>query len=530
MDSKMKAVDEKRRKLYEGGGAKQVEKQHKAGKMTARERIQLLIDKGSFQEIDLWIRAIKTGFDIDERELPGDAIVTGFGQIHGRPVYVISEDLTVLGGTFGAGFHHKITRSMEMAVENGIPYIQMIDSGGERIHDLFGRIGFRPVLGGRIAFAGTSTMYHAPGMASGVIPQITLMLGPSYAGSAYSPTLADFYIMRKGTAYMSVASPQLVKSATYKEVTQEEIGGSLLHSTVSGIADFHLDTDEKVIEVCRDLVTYLPLNFTQRPPLLDLGDDPNRQCENLMNINPGSGQKAYDMHEVIRSIVDKGEFLELQEIYARNLIIGFARLNGRTAGIIANNRAESNGILNLNSCDKQARFTRFCDAFNIPLIFLIDTPGFSPNAEEEQSRDGLLRTVPKASFAICEATVPRICVHIGRCFGVARLIMGSLRMGIDFAYAWPSAEVARINPDEAVHIIYEKEIETSGNPQKAKEEKRIELLKRYMNFPFHAGDQVMISDIIDPRNTRSLLIKSLTNLENKLTPARPWKKHSLSPQ
>lgn len=530
MLNKIKEIEKRRSRLFEAGGSKQVEKQHQLGKLTARERIYKLLDPGTFQEMDLWISPIKTGFDIDERELPGDAVITGFGEIHGRPFYVISEDLTVIGGTFGSGFHHKITRMMEMAVEKGIPYIQMIDSGGERIQDLFGRPGFRPILGGRTTMGGTSSLYHAPMLASGVVPQITLMLGPSYAGSAYSPTMADFYIMRKGTAFMSVASPELLMSATSHKVTQEEIGDSVLHSTVTGIADFLLETDEQVIEVCRELITYIPLNYKEHPPLVDMGDDPNRRNEQLLKIVPEDLSKPYDMHAVIQCIVDKGQFLELQEIFAKSIIIGFARLDGQTVGIIANNPAESEGILSLNTCDKEARFIRWCDAFNVALIFLIDTPGFVSSKEEEQSRDGLLRTAPKPTFAICEATVPKIAVYVGKNFGVARLIMGTLRMGVDYAYAWPTARVSRIHPGEAVDIIYKEEINSSKEPQKVREDKLAVLLSNFMNYPYHAAEQVMVDDIIDPRDTRPILIKTLKNLVNKQLPPRSWRKHSLIPQ
>ena len=428
------------------------------------------------------------------------------------------------------GFNHKITRIMEMAIENEIPYIQMIDSGGERIHDLFGRPGLRPVLGGRVAYAGTSSLYHGPARASGVIPQITLMVGPSYAGSAYSPTMADFFIMRKRTAFMSVASPQLLKTVTYKDVTQDEIGGAVLHATMSGIADFLLETDEEVIKVCRELVTYVPLNYRQSPPIVNLGDDPNRQDDRLLEIVPEDLSKQYDMHEVIRSIVDNGQFLELQELYAKSLIIGFARLDGRTVGIIANNPAESSGILTLNTCDKQARFIRWCDAFNIPLLFLVDTPGFLANLEEEQSREGLLRTVPKATFSICEATVPMMMVCIGKCFGVARLIMGSLRMGFDTVYAWPSAQVARVDPEAVVDVVYKGEIDSSKEPQKLRQDKLSDLLKSFIDFPYHAAEQAMVNDIIDPRNTRPILIRTLKNLANKQSPLRPGRKHNLMPQ
>lgn len=528
--SKIEDVEKRRKRLYEAGGAKAVERQHKMGKLTARERVNLLVDPGTFQEIDLWIRPIKTGFDVDNRELPGDGIITGFGQIHGRPFYVISEDFTVLGATFGSGFHHKITRIMEMAIESGIPYVQLIDSGGERIHELFGRPAFRPILGGRGAFAGTSSMYYAPGKASGVVPQITLMVGPSYAGSAYSPTMGDFYIMRKGTAYMSVASPELLKSVTFKDVTQEEIGGSELHAKVSGIADFLLETDEKVIEVCRELATYIPLNYREKPPVLDLGDKSDRRCEELTQIVPEDLSRPYDMHEVIRSIVDKGRFLELKELHARSIIIGFGRLGGQTVGIVANNPAESGGILTLDTCDKQARFIRWCDAFNVPLVFLVDTPGFLGDPKDEQSREGLLRTVPKTTFAICEATVPKITVHVGKNFGVGRLVMGSLAMGVDFAYSWPSAQVARVNPEEAVDILYKKEIGSASDPKKVRQEKLAELYKNFIQFPYHAAEQVMVNDLIHPADTRQVLIKTLKNLAHKEAPVMPWRKHSLSPQ
>jgi acetyl-CoA carboxylase carboxyltransferase component len=526
----IKETEERRKRLFEGGGAKAIEKQHQIGKLTARERIEKLFDRGTFQEIDLWIRPIKTGFDVDERELPGDAVITGFGKIHNRPVYALSEDMTVLGGTFGSGFHHKVTRIMEMAREKGVPYIQIIDSGGERIHDLFGRPAMRPILGGRTAVGGTSSLYAAPMVDSGVIPQVTLMLGPAYAGSAYSPTMADFHIMRNKIAFMSVASPQLLKAVTFQDVSQEEIGGAELHAKVTGTTDFLTETDEEAIEICRELITYLPLNNRESPPVVDMGDDANRRDERLLGIVPVDLSKPYDMHEVIQCIVDKGQFLELQKLFAKSLIIGFARLNGQTVGIIANNPTEANGVLSIDTCDKQARFIRWCDAFNVPLIFLVDTPGFLSGVEQEQSRDGLLRTAPKPVFAICEATVPMVTVYIGKCYGVARLIMGTLRMGFDFTYSWPSAQVARINPEEAVEIIYKEEISSSKNPARTRKDKLAELFKSYIRYPYHALEQVMVNDIIDPRDTRSVLIRTLENLANKTTAVKPWRKHSLSPQ
>ena len=351
-----------------------------------------------------------------------------------------------------------------------------------------------------------------------------------YAGSAYSPTMADFMIMRNKTSFMSVASPSLLKAVTYRDVTQEEIGGAELHAKVTGTADFLIETDEEAIEICRELVTYIPLNNEQNPPVVDLGDDPHRSDERLLEIVPPDLSKPYDMHEVLRCIVDNGKFLELQNLFAKSIIIGFARLNGRTVGIVANNPAEANGILSLDTCDKEARFIRWCDAFNVPLIFLVDTPGFLSNTEQEQSREGLIRTTPKPVFAICEATIPKIVVYIGRCFGVARLIMGTLRMGDDIAYSWPSAQVARMNPEKAVEIIYKEEISSSEEPDKLRKDKLTELLKNYINYPYHALEQAMVNDVIDPRDTRPILIKALESLVNKKPPPRPWRKHTLIPQ
>ncbi|MFC2022405.1 acyl-CoA carboxylase subunit beta [Chloroflexota bacterium] len=529
MLDKIKAMEERRKNLLQGGGEKAVDRQHQMGKLTIRERLDRLFDKGTFQEIDLWARPIKTGFDIDDRELPGDAVVTGVGRINNRPVYVYGHDFTVMGGTFGAALRHKVVRVMEMAREQGLPCIGVVDSGGERIHDRFGFTTERSILGGT-GIGGTSMVYSAPGINSGVIPQITVMLGPSYAGSAYSPTMADFYIMRNRIAFMSVASPELLKSVTFADVTQEELGGAELHATTTGNADFLTESDEEAIEICRELVGYLPLNNRESPPVIDAGDDPNRRDDRLLEIVPPDLSKPYDMHEVIRCIVDNSQFLEIQKLFAKSIIIGFARLGGHPVGIVANNPLENEGVLNTDTSDKEARFIRFCDSFNIPLVFLVDTCGFLSNVEEEQSRNGLVRTAPKPVFAICEATVPMVVVYIGKCFGLARPVMGTLRMGVDFAYSWPSAQVARMHPEEAVEIIYKEEIASSKSPDEVRREKLAELLKKHYNYPYHATEQVMVNELIDPRDTRPLLIRALENLANKKPTSRPWRKHSLIPR
>lgn len=530
MLDKTRETEKVRSHLLKGGTPKEVERQHQLGKLTARERLEKLFDKGTFQEIDLWIRPIKTGFDIDKRELPADAVITGFGKINGRPVYAYIHDATVMGGTMSSGQDHKVTRLMEMAIEARCPYIGLVDSGGVRIHDLFGRPAFRPIQAGRLGIGGTTGIFAAPSIASGVIPQITVMLGPCYAGAAYSPTLADFVIMRKSVSFMSVASPQLLKTVTYKDVTQDEIGGAELHATVTGTADYLAETDEEALEFCRDLVTYLPLNNGQTSPTIDTGDDPERRDNTLSQIVPADLSKPYDMHEVVNRIVDGGRFLELQGLFAKSLIIGFARLDGQTVGIVANNPAADDGLLSIDSCDKEARFIRFCDCFNIPLVFLVDTPGFLPSIEQERSKDGLIRTAARPVFAICEASVPMIALYIGKCFGPARLVMGTPRMGVDMVYSWPSAQVARMDPKEAVSIIYKEEIESSKEPERAQRKKLDELSKNYFNYPYHAAEQLMVNEIIDPQDTRPTIIKASRILANKEANPRPWRKHSLIPR
>ncbi|MBI4287930.1 MAG: methylmalonyl-CoA carboxyltransferase [Chloroflexi bacterium] len=523
LQDELNKVNERRQKLLQGGGAAEVERQHTMGKLTARERLAKLFDPGTFQELDLFIRPLRTGFDVDDRELPADGAITGFGEVHGRPVFAYAHDFTVMGGVQSVGQNHKVSKLVEKAIESGVPYVGMVDSGGIKVHDMFGRTGFRPVVGGS-GMAFTSGIFPVPALASGVVPQISLMLGPCYAGSAYAPTMADFVVMRKGTSFMSVASPPLLKAVTFADVTQEQIGGAGLHAAVTGTADFLMETDEQAIETCRELLTYLPLNHREKAPVIDLGDDPQRREESLLAIDMG---KPYDMHQVITAVLDKGKFLELQALFAPHMIIGFGRLNGRSVGVVANNPAVNGGALDINTCDKMARFVRWCDAFNVPLVIFVDTAGFQSRAEQERSPDGLVRNAAKPVFALAEATVPRVVVYIGQCFGTARLAMGTLRLGVDSVYAWPSARVARIAPGEAVDAIWGHEIKGADNPAEVREQRLHHLMETYMRFPFHTVEQLMAEDIIDPRDTRPVLIRTLKLLEHKSPTPRPWRKHSL---
>jgi acetyl-CoA carboxylase carboxyltransferase component len=506
MRKKLQELEERRKRLQPGGDEAAIEKQHGRGKLTAWERM------GKF---------------IDDRELPRDAVIVGHGEVNGRNVYAYSHDFTVLAGTQSTIQNSKVARAMEKAMEEGIPLVGIVDSGAIRIHDLFGRAGFKVPVRGSPVGGGGGFMYYPPLM-SGVVPHISLMLGPCYAGSAYSPIMADFVIMRRNIAFMSVASPPILKAVTFVDVTEEEIGGALLHSEVTGSNDILVDSDEEAIDNCRELLSFLPSNWREKPPIVDTGDNPERTDERLLDIVPTDVSKAYDMHEVISSIVDKGYLFELQALYAPNMIIGFARLAGQTVGIVANNPAVEDGCVDVNSSDKEARFIRFCDCFNIPLIFLVDTPGFLPSLEQEQSRDGLERNAAKPVFAICESTVPKITVYIRRCYGAGRLVMGTERMGCDAVYAWPTADVRIEGFERAADALYESEVEAAKNPEELRREFMENIHDKYAT-PYHLGGIQGADDIIDPRETRPILVDTLHRLSKKLEPTRPWRKHSLIP-
>lgn len=517
---KLSEVEERRRRLMQGGGPAAVEKQHSKGKLTAWERLELLFDSGTFRELNLWARPLKTGFDIDSREIPRDALIVGYGEISGRIVYAFSYDFTVIGGSQAAIQMMKLGKLMEQAREQGYPCVGIIDSAGRRIQDFLGRWGFRPPI--RISGCDESALdMFCPPMASGVIPQVSLMLGPCYAGTAYSPMMSDFMIFRRGTSFMSVASPSLLKSATFADVTQEEIGGALLHATITGSCDILADSDEEALNKCRELLSFLPSNWKERPPLVATEDDPDRREEKLIEL---AAYQSYDVHDVITRLVDDGYFFELQSLYAQNMVVGFAHLAGRAVGIIANNPVVNSGSLDANACDKEAHFIRTCDAFNIPLLFLVDTPGFQPSVEQEQSREGLERHAAKATFAICESTVPKIAIYLGKCYGTSRLVMGTKEMGIDVAFGWPSAEL--IDPKTLANLIVEYERDTA---QKTGELNRAQQLAKEFAEPYHSAGMLAIDDIIDPRETRLILISTLNRLLSKEEPIIPWKKYGLAP-
>jgi methylmalonyl-CoA decarboxylase subunit alpha len=477
-----------------GGGKAAVEKQHASGKLTAWERMALLFDPGTFRELDLLAKPFKTGFDIDHRELPRDAIVTGYGRVNGRTVYASCYDYTVSGGSQGSMQMMKLVKVMEQARKEGVPYVTMIDSTGRRIQDRFGKFGYRVPIRVEECGEGNLDMFCPP-MASGVIPQISLMLGPCYAGTAYCPMMSDFLIFRKELSFMSVASPTLLKSATGANVTQDEIGGALLHAATTGSADLLVDSDEEAIAKCRRLLDFLPSNWTEKPPVSQTQDDSQRLSEELLSMVPEEEDQPVDMHRLISLIVDEGQFFEIAPLYARNMITGFARLAGRTVGIVANNSMVVEGGLDANGCDKEAHFIRTCDCFNIPMISFVDSPGFLPSLAQEQSPDGIERHAAKPVFALCEATVPKIVVCIRRVFGSTRLVMGGRGMDVDSVIAWPSVR-----------------FDFGGYP---------------VSEPYASGAVMTFEEVIDPRETRPILIEKLRRLSGKQQESRPWRKHGL---
>jgi acetyl-CoA carboxylase carboxyltransferase component len=511
--------------LSQGGGPEAVKKQRAAGKLTAWERMELLFDPGTFQELDLMAKSFRTGFEIDSKETPRDAIVVGYGEIQGRTVYATSYDYTVAGGSQASTQMMKLAKVMEHARNEGYPYVGIIDSGGRRLQDRVGKFGYRVPICIDGCGGGQVDMFSPP-MASGIIPQICIMLGPCYAGAAYIPMMSDFLIFRRGMSFMSVASPALLKAVTFKDVTQDEIGGALLHATTTGSCDILAESDEEALQKCRELLSFLPSNWKEKPPVSAPEEDPAHCCEEMADLVYRDDSQPLNMKRLISSIVDNGEFFEIAELWAPNLITGYARLAGMTVGIVANNPMAASGALNADSCDKEAHFIRTCDCFNVPLIFLVDTPGFLPSLEQEQSREGLERHAAKPVFAICEATVPRIVLYVGKCYGAARLVMGSRGMGIDSALAWPSGELRPMDLKSLAAQIYKEEIARSTMPGEVLENK-VAFLAEQFKEPYNSAGLMAVEDIISPPITRAVLINRLKRLSAKQDTRRPWKKQSL---
>ncbi|MBI2859700.1 MAG: methylmalonyl-CoA carboxyltransferase [Chloroflexi bacterium] len=523
MGDKLVEVRGRRAKISLGGGETALQKVKQQKKLTASERMNCLFDTGTFREIGLWTRPLKTGFDIDKSEVPRDALIAGYGKVNGRTVYATCYDTTVLGGSQAAMMLGKLGLIMQQARNEGVPYVGIIDSGGRRIQDLFGRWGYRSPTRVAGCEEGALDMFSPP-TASGVIPQISLILGHSVAGTAYSPVMADFVFFRKGSGYMAVASPQLLKSVTFQDVTWEQIGGAELHAATTGTCDVLVESDEEALARCRELLGYLPSNWTEMPPH-GLACDAEKDVPIDVLL---SRPEPYDGHLVIDAIVDKGSFFEILKLYAASLIVGFGRIAGQAIGIVASNPAVKDGSLDADACDKSARFVRCCDAFNVPLLFLVDTPGFPADRKAEQSPEGLARHAAKPVYAICESTVPKIVVYLKRCYGAGRLIMGTKEMGVDAAFAWPTAEI-RLKPISALaRELLGEEASKSANPNEVLNAK-IRQLDTDFEEPYSSAAAFVVDDIIEPSQTRSTIIHTLERLWKKLDPGRPWKKHDLVP-
>jgi len=512
-NDKNKRLEELRQKAREGGGEKRIEEQHKKGKLTARERIDILLDPGSFQELGMLVQHRSTDFGLEKQKYLGDGVVTGMGTIGGRAVLVFSQDFTIFGGSLSEAHAEKICRIMDHAVKLGVPVIGLNDSGGARIQE------------GVVSLGGYADIFLRNTLASGVVPQISAIMGPCAGGAVYSPAITDFILMVKNTSYMFVTGPNVVKTVTHEDVSFDSLGGAVTHATKSGVAHFALENEVECIETIKKILSYIPSNNVDDPPVVETGDEPNRMDARLDSIIPDNPNKPYDMKEVIRTVVDRGEFLEVHEMYAANIIVGFARLGGRSVGIVANQPAVLAGVLDIDSSLKGARFVRFCDAFNIPLVIFEDVPGFLPGTDQEWR--GIIKHGAKLLYAFCEATVPRVTVITRKAYGGAYDVMNSKHIRGDYNVAWPSAEIAVMGPKGAVEIIFKKEIDRTDNKEKATEGKVNEYREKFAT-PYVAAERGYIDEVILPRETRPKLIRILQFLENKVD-SNPKKKHGNIP-
>ncbi|MEW6086542.1 MAG: carboxyl transferase domain-containing protein [Chloroflexota bacterium] len=496
-----------------GGGEERIKSQHAKGRLTARERIELLLDKGSFRELDPFVQHRTHDFELDKQKFMSDSVVTGWGTIESRLVYVFSQDFTVFGGSLGEVHAEKICKVMDLAMKNGAPMIGLNDSGGARIQE------------GVVSLAGYADIFLRNTMASGVIPQISAIMGPCAGGAVYSPALTDFIFMTRNTSYMFVTGPDVVKAVTHEEVTQEELGGASVHSEKSGVCHVAADNEADTLFLIRKMLGYLPQNNMEDPPFAASGDDPLRMDAALDSIIPDDANKPYDMKEVIRLIVDNGQFFEIHENYAANIVVGFARLGGHSVGIVANQPSVLAGVLDIDASEKGARFVRFCDAFNIPIITFEDVPGFLPGTFQEHH--GIIRSGAKLLYAYCEATVPKLTVVTRKAYGGAYCVMSSKHIRSDVNLAWPSAEIAVMGPDGAVNIIFRKELEKAKDPVKRKAELVADYREKFAS-PYVAAERGYIDDVIEPKETRPRLINALEMLSNKRD-GNPAKKHGNIP-
>jgi propionyl-CoA carboxylase beta chain len=496
-----------------GGGEERLQRQHEAGKLVARERMELLFDPGTFEEVDKLVTHRCLDFGMEAQIVPGDGVVSGHGRVDGRVVYAFAQDFTVFGGSLSETNAAKIVKVMDMAMRAGAPIVGLNDSGGARIQE------------GVLSLGGYADIFLRNTLASGVVPQISAILGPCAGGAVYSPAITDFIVMAKASSYMFITGPDVIKTVTHEDVTKEELGGAMTHNAKSGVAHFAVEDDREAIALIRELLGYLPSNNLDDPPRRATDDPSDREDAALDTLVPASPNQPYDMHDLLRSIADDGEFLEVHEHYAKNLLVGFARLGGRPVGLVANQPAQLAGTLDIDASVKGARFVRFCDCFNLPLVTFEDVPGFLPGTVQEYG--GIIRHGAKLLYAYAEATVPKVTVITRKAYGGAYCVMSSKHIRTDFNYAWPTAEIAVMGAEGAVNILYKREIEKAADPAAMRAEKIAEFREKFAN-PYVAAERGFIDEVIRPRTTRRRLIQALATLETKRD-RNPPKKHGNIP-
>jgi acetyl-CoA carboxylase carboxyltransferase component len=513
MNERLDELAKLKEEALHAGSEAAVRRQHDRGKLTARERIELLLDPGTFVELDMLARHRAHGFGIENNRPLTDGVVTGWGTVDGRKVFVFSQDFTVFGGALGEVFAEKIHKVMDLAESTGAPLVGLNDGAGARIQE------------GVVSLASYGGIFFRNVKSSGVIPQISVILGPCAGGAVYSPAMTDFIFMVRGTSHMFITGPDVVKAATGEEVTQEELGGAITHATKSGVANFVADDEQSCIEMVRYLLSFLPANNLEDPPYFEPTDAVDRRSDTLVDLMPDSTNRPYDMKAVIAEIVDDGEFFEVSPLWAMNIVCGFARVDGHVVGIVGNQPQVLAGCLDIDASEKAGRFVRTCDAFNVPLVTFVDVPGFLPGTDQEYG--GIIRHGAKLLYAYCEATVPRVQIITRKGYGGAYVVMNSKSIGADIAFAWPSAEIAVMGASGGVNIIFRKEIEGAADPESRRSELMLEYEDRFLN-PYQAAERGYVDDVIDPRDTRKMLAQALTMLRTKREQL-PARKHGNSP-
>jgi propionyl-CoA carboxylase beta chain len=513
IEANLKKLEELNARATLGGGEARIERQHAAGKLTARERIELLLDPGTFVETDRFVVHRCTDFGMEEQKIPGDGVVTGYGKVNGRLVFLFAQDFTVFGGSLSGAFAEKICKVMDLAMKAGAPFVGLNDGAGARIQE------------GVVSLGGYGEVFTRNVLASGVIPQISAIMGPCAGGAVYSPVMTDFILMVKNTSNMFITGPDVIKTVTHEEVSAEALGGALAHASKSGVADFAVSSEEECIALIRNLLSFIPQNNLEDPPFVPSEDPADRQESSLRNLIPDSPNKPYDMVELIKLVVDDANFLEVHPLFGKSIVVGFGRFGGRSVGIVANQPAHRAGVLDIDSSRKAARFVRFCDAFNLPIITFVDVPGFLPGVDQEHG--GIITHGSKLLYAFCEATVPRVTVITRKAYGGAYVVMSSKHTRADVNFAFPSAEIAVMGPDGAVNIVFRKELQEASDPAARRVELEADYREKFAN-PFKAAELGYIDEVIKPEETRIRIIRSLEMLANKRD-QNPPRKHGNIP-